>query len=244
MWRADYGPASRRPGVEADPVRREGTVRLLDRVMSVKSRIRSRVAVVAAPAERRRTSQHPAAGSDESVLRARLHDDPNDHLAFAELAEIVRAHAAEGHEDESRPRAVADAEWALAEELAHNSRAWYPLIELARLSVVDDLEGAQRRLGIAVERDSTGRALTEALAMLRRAGKLDAALALGVGHWRPREHVPEAGRELVQIAVQAGRFGEAKRHLAALEAHPDQGAVDDLHIDLDALIVSRESSTS
>ncbi len=213
---------------------------LLDRV---KHRIRSKVAVVAAPVERRRTSQHPAAGSDESVLRARLADDPNDHVAFAELAEVVRAHAAEGHEGESRPRAAADAEWALAEELAHNSRAWYPLIQLARLSVDDDLEGAQRRLGIAVERDPSGRALTEALSMLRRAGKLDAALALGVGHWRPREHVPEAGREIVQIAVQAGRIGEAKRHLAALEAHPDTKTVGTMHIDLDEMIVSRETTT-
>ncbi|HEX8495669.1 MAG TPA: hypothetical protein VF661_00630 [Actinomycetales bacterium] len=210
-------------------------------VERVKKKVRSRVAKAAPTVVRRRTSQHPEAGSDEGVLRARLLADPNDRVAFAELAEIVRAHAAEGHEGESRPRAVADAEWALAEELAHNSRAWYPLIELARLSVDDDLEGAQRRLGIAVEREPTGRALTEALAMLRRANRLDAALALGVGHWRPREHVPEAGRELVQIAVQAGRIGEAKRHLAALEAHPDQGAVDDLRIDLDSMIVSRDS---
>lgn len=214
---------------------------LLDRV---RSKVRSKVAVVAAPVERRRTSRHPVAGSDESVLRARLAEDPNDHVAFAELAELVRAHAAEGHEGERRPRAVADAEWALAEELAHNARAWYPLIELARLSVDDDLEGAQRRLGIAVERDPSGRALTEALSMLRRADKLDAALALGVGHWRPREHVPEAGRELVQIAVQAGRIGEARRHLAALDAHPDQGAVGDMHIDLDQMIVSHEASPS
>ena len=210
-------------------------------VEHVKNKVRSRVAKAAPTVARRRTSQHPAANSHEGVLRARLLADPNDRVAFAELAEIVRAHAAEGHEGERRPRAVADAEWALAEELAHNSRAWYPLVELARLSVDDDLEGAQRRLGIAVEREPTGRALTEALAMLRRADRLDAALALGVGHWRPREHVPEAGRELVQIAVQAGRIGEAKRHLAALEAHPDQGAVNNLRIDLDAMIVSHES---
>lgn len=209
---------------------------LLERIQS---RVRSRVAAAAPTVERRRTAQHAAAHTDEGKLRARLAEDPNDRVAFAELAEIVRAHASEGQEGE-RPRAVADAEWALAEELAHNSRAWYPLIELARLSVHDDLDGAQRRLGIAVERDPSGRALTEALSMLRQAGMLDAALSLGVGHWRPREHVPEAGRELVQIAVQAGRIGEAKRHLAALEAHPDQGAVDNLHIDLDAMILSRE----
>lgn len=206
----------------------------------IQNKIRSRVAQAAPTVARRRTSHHVAAHSDEGKLRARLVGNPNDQVAFAELAEVVRAHAAEGHEGESRPRAVADAEWALAEELAQSSRAWYPLIELARLSVHEDLDGAQRRLGIAVERDPTGRALSEALAMLRREGMLDAALSLGVGHWRPREHIPEAGRELVQIAVQAGRIGDAKRHLAALEAHPDQEAVSSLRIDLDAMILSRE----
>ncbi len=206
----------------------------------IQDKVRSRVPKAKPTYVRSRTRQHVAAGSDEGRLRARLAEDPNDHLAFAELAEIVRAHAAEGRESETRPRAVADAEWALAEELAHSSRAWYPLIELARLSIHDDLDGAQRRLGTAVERDPTGRALTEALVMLRREGMLDAALALGVGHWRPREHLPEAGRELVQIAVQAGRISDAKRLLAALESHPDQGAVSSLRIDLDAMILSRE----
>lgn len=207
----------------------------------IKERVRSRVAKSAPAVVRSRTSQHVAANTVEGRLRARLAQDPNDPVAFAELAEIVRAQAGEGHEGETRPRAVADAEWALAEELAHSARAWYPLIELARLSIHEDLDGAQRRLAIAVERDPSGRALTEALMMLRREGMLDAALSLGVGHWRPREHVPEAGRELVQIAVQAGRLGEAKRHLAALEAHPDRGAVSQLRVDLDAMILSRES---
>lgn len=207
----------------------------------IQNRVSSRVAKAApTPLRRRRTSQYVAANTDEGKLRTRLLGDPNDHVAFAELAEIVRAHAAEGREDESRPRAVANAEWALAEELAHSSRAWYPLIELARLSVHEDLDGAQRRLGIAVEREPTGLALAEALAMLRREGMLDAALSLGVGHWRPREHLPQAGRELVQIAVEAGRLTDARRHLTALEAHPDQVAVSDLRIDLDAMILSRE----
>ena len=45
-------------------------------------------------------------------------------------------------------RAADLAVWALAEELAGHPRAWYPLIELARLSVHDDHEGALRRLAI------------------------------------------------------------------------------------------------
>jgi hypothetical protein len=171
----------------------------------------------------------------EVVLRARLAEDPNDSEAFSALADIVRRQAAQGHEDtERRPRAAADAEWALAEELAQNPRAWYPLIELGRLSLGQDVEGAQRRLAIAAERESTGRALAEGLAMLRREGMPEVALSLGVGHWRPREHVPDAGRELVRAAAEAGRIAEARRHLDALALHPDADVVD-LREQLDAL---------
>lgn len=209
----------------------------LDRV---KHRIRSRVAVVAPSAARRRTTQHVGRYTEEGRLRARLHEDPNDRSAFAELAEIVRANAAEGHEGERRPRAMADAEWALAEELAHSPRAWYPLIELARLSSDDDLDGAMRRLATAAEREPTGEALAEALAMLRRQGKLDAALALGVGHWRPREHVAAAGRELVLAAVEAGRLSDARRHLDVLAQNSETDAVTDLRIDLDARMAGHQ----
>jgi hypothetical protein len=187
------------------------------------------------PAQRLRRTLGPDADDHEVALRARLHDDPNDADAFARLADVVRRQAAEGHEDEERrPRAVADAEWALAEELAHSSRAWYPLIALGRLSLHEDLEGAQRRLGIAVERESTGRALAESLAMLRREGMPEVALSLGVGHWRPREHVPQAGRELVQAAAEAGRYAEARRHLDALAENPEANVID-LRDQLDAL---------
>jgi hypothetical protein len=208
----------------------------LDRV---RERIRSRVAVVAPTAARRRTTQHVGPYTEEGLLRARLEDDPNDRAAFAELAEIVRSNAAEGHEDEQRPRAMADAEWALAEELAHSPRAWHPLIELARLSVDDDLDGAMRRLATAAEREPTGEALAESLAMLRRQGKLDAALSLGVGHWRPREHVPAAGRELVLAAVEAGRLSDARRHLDVLAQNADTDAVTALRVSLDSRLAGR-----
>ncbi len=171
----------------------------------------------------------------EGALRARLAEDPNDPEAFSSLAELVRRQAAEGHEDaERRRRAGPDAEWALAEELAQNPRAWFPLIELARLSLREDPEGAQRRLVIAAEREHTGRALAEALAMLRREGMPEIALSLGVGHWRPREHVPGAGRELVRAAAECGRIAEARRHLDALALHPDADVVD-LRDQLDGL---------
>lgn len=188
-------------------------------------------------------TQRPATSGQhgESALRARLDADPNDSAAFAELADIVRWQAAEGHEDaERRPRAVADAEWALAEELAHSSRAWFPLIELARLSLQEDLEGAHRRLTIAVEREPTGLALTAGLAMLRSEGMPEAALQLGVGHWRPREHLPSAGRELVQAAAEAGRIAEARRHLEALSENP-AAEVLDLRDQLDDLSARRST---
>jgi hypothetical protein len=190
----------------------------------------------------RRRFEGPESDDMELTLRSRLQEDPNDKDAFALLAEAVRRQAAEGHEDaERRPRAAADAEWALAEELAHSSRAWYPLIALGRLSLREDLEGAQRRLGIAVEREPTGRALEEGLAMLRREGMPEVALALGVGHWRPREHVPGAGRELVQAAADAGRIGEARRHLDALAEHHESDVID-LREQLDTLAARRRGT--
>lgn len=219
--------------------------------MGLLDRLRGRLrTVAAAPAVRRpvvatRRRPHllgPDSDDHQVALRARLHEDPNDAQAFAALAEIVRRQAAEGHEDaERRPRAVADAEWALAEELAHSSRAWYPLVELGRLSLHEDLEGAQRRLGIAVEREPTGRALAESLAMLRREGMPEVALSLGVGHWRPSEHVAAAGRELVQAAAEAGRFAEARRHLDALAQSTDTDVVD-LRDQLDTLAARRKAA--
>ncbi len=163
----------------------------------------------------RSTLRPPVDAAREDRLRLRLHDDPNDEQAFDELAEIVRRRAAEGHIPEGRlgqpvppadpDRAANDAVWALAEEMAGNPRAWHPLTELARLSIRDDREGALRRLGTAAERDPSGRALVEGLAM----------------------------RHLVQAAVEAGRMGEARRHLDALGLHPDQGRVAPLRAELE-----------
>lgn len=178
----------------------------------------------------------PLDAAEETRLRARLHDDPNDESAFARLADIVRRRAAEGHVGGDPQRDADDAVWALAEELAGNHRAWYPLIELARLSIHEDREGALRRLATAAERDHSGRALAEGLGMLRSAGMPSEALGLGVGHWRPREHDVEAGRHLVHAAVEAGRIGEARRHLQALAEHPDQGRVGPLRAELERAI--------
>jgi hypothetical protein len=191
------------------------------------------------------TEDRPA----EESLRARLSEDPNDIEAFDALADLVRRHAAEGLENaaeghehlEGYPardpqREADDAVWALAEEVAQNQRAWYPLIELARLSIENDREMALRRLATAAERDPSGTALASGLAMLRQSGHADDALGLGVGHWRPREHDVEAGRELVEAAVEAGRLAEARRHLEAMHAHPEQGRVQKLRQELERRI--------
>jgi hypothetical protein len=169
-----------------------------------------------------------------------MREDPNDASAFVRLADIVRRRAAEGHVDGDPQRAADDAVWALAEEMAGNHRAWYPLIELARLSVHEDRDGALRRLGTAAERDPSGVALAEGLAMLRDAGMPSEALGLGVGHWRPREHTVQAGRHLVHAAVEAGRIGEARRHLEVLAEHPDTTQVEPLRVELERAITEAD----
>lgn len=181
----------------------------------------------------------------ESVDEERLHDllreDPNDERLFAEMAAVVRRNAVE-HTAGDVFKAEANAVWALAEELAHDQRAWYPLIELARLSLDDDREGAIRRLGIAAERDPSGRALLDGVLMLRAAGDPDGALSLGMGHWRPTEHPLEAGRELVSAAVDAHRLAEARRHLDALGEHPDATGVAAMRRDLERAITAAEKA--
>lgn len=166
----------------------------------------------------------------EDTLRARLVEDPNDSVAFAELAELVRRRAdsvepvdpliAE-HEPVERHISADVAVWALAEELAGSPRAWYPLIELARLSLHDDHEGAMRRLAAACEREHTGRALAEGVRTLREAELPAEGLGLGVGWWSPTEHAPEAGRQIILAALEAERALDARRHLGELAERAD-----------------------
>jgi uncharacterized membrane protein YgcG len=178
--------------------------------------------------------------SEEEALRVRLLDDPNDAAAFDRLAKIVRSRAVEGHDAGDPQREADDAVWALAEEIAQSSRAWYPLIQLARLSIDDDREVALRRLATAADRDPSGEALAHGLATLREAGHSVDALNLGVGHWRPREHVVEAGRQLIEASIESDRHGEARRHLDAMAAHPDQEGVERLRSELEGRIARAE----
>lgn len=192
----------------------------------------------------------------EDALRAMLLDDPNDARAFDALAELVRRRAEESTQQEDpltapsdeqtqaeqRARAADLAVWSLAEELAGHPRGWYPLLELGRLSLASDPEGAQRRLATAAERDPEGRALAGGLEILRGAGMPVEALGLGVGHWRVREHLPEVGRHLVLAALEADRPLEARQHLANLDLHPDATAVAALRPELDAAIAAHNSA--
>ena len=177
---------------------------------------------------------------DEERLHELLREDPNNEGRFLELASVVRRRAAEGHEAGDPVRAQQNAVWALAEELAHDQRAWYPLVELARLSLGDDREAALRRLGIAAERDPSGTALAYGLDLLRQAGDNDGALSLGMGHWRPTEHPLAAGRAMVSAAVDAHRLAEARRHLDALGEHPDATGVAAMRRDMERAISQAE----
>ncbi len=199
---------------------------------------------------RRPSAAHHGDTIHEDAVRATLHENPNDARAFSALAEIVRRHAAEtagdgdpltADVDEAATRRAADlAVWALAEELAGHPRAWYPLIELARLSVDDDREGAMRRLATATERDPSGAALAEGLVVLREAGLPVEALGLGVGHWRVKEHEPAVGRHLALAALEADRPAEARHHLDALRLHPDHAAVDAIRAEVEPAIERAE----
>lgn len=196
------------------------------------------------------TAAAPADNEREKALRQKLVHDPNDAASFAALAELVRrrAHetapsdpliAAHGHDVH---RAANLAVWSLAEELAGNPRGWYPLIELARLSLQDDHEAALRRLAGACERDTTGHAVAEGVRMLREANLPTEALGLGVGHWDPKHHIPEAGRHVVLAALDAGRPAEARRYLDALSdvAAQHAGAAREIRARLEPLVAAAE----
>ncbi|HYY11411.1 MAG TPA: hypothetical protein VE781_10755 [Kineosporiaceae bacterium] len=191
--------------------------------MGALDRIRRRFSGTARP-----PAPRPAPASDrgtgpaeESRLWDVLREDPNDVDSFHALADIVRRRAEEGHEGGDPRKAADDAVWALAEELAHSPRAWYPLIELGRLSVHDDREQALRRLATASDRDTTGCALAKAVQMLREEGMPAEGLGLGVGHWHLKQHGVVVGQQLVLAAAEAGRPADARRTLDALAAHPD-----------------------
>lgn len=208
--------------------------------MGALERIRRRLAGTRPPVSRPPVPVPPPSPAEEARLWGVLREDPNDVESFHALADIVRHRAEEGHKAGDPRTAANDAVWALAEELAHSGRAWYPLVELGRLSVHDDREQALKRLATASDRDPSGIALATAAKMLREEGRPADALGLGVGHWRPREHDVEVGRQLVHAAVEAGRAGEARRTLDALSANPDTQKVAAARAELEPLVEEAE----
>ncbi|HLT85448.1 MAG TPA: hypothetical protein VKZ83_14540 [Phototrophicaceae bacterium] len=185
----------------------------------------------------------------ENALRAKLVEDPNDMQAFRELAELVRRRAdsvepvdpliAE-HEPADLHISADVAIWALAEELAGNPKAWFPLIELARLSLHDDHDGAMRRLNAACEREHTGLALAEGVRTLRDADLPGDGLGLGVGQWSPRGHIPEAGRQIVLAALDAERPLDARRHLDELKEARDDAETHAVVAELEPRVAAAE----
>jgi hypothetical protein len=80
--------------------------------------------------------------------------------------------------------------------------------------------------------------------MLRESRHSVDALNLGVGHWRPREHVVEAGRQLIEASIESDRPGEARRHLDAMAAHPDQKGVERLRRELEGRIAKADRTAA
>jgi len=200
---------------------------------------------------RQTTGERRGDAAHEDGLRAMLSDNPNNEQAFRALAEIVRRHATAPHEDEdpltasldptARARQADLAVWALAEEFSGNPRAWYPLLELARLSIHHDHDGAIRRLATAAERDSTGEALAEGLSILREANLPVEAIGLGIGQWRPLEHTPRAAKHLIAATLEADRPFDARRHLEAIQGHRDAKAAAAVAAEFEAKIAQAES---
>lgn len=175
--------------------------------------------------------------TEESELRRRLHADPNDREALLALAELLATPVTEEIADpltaSSTPATAAvnrqTALWALAEDYAGNPQAWVPLIELARLVVDDDEEGALKRLTTACDRETTGKALAQSIAMLLETGLTSQALSLGVAKWSPATHDVEAGLQLVRAALEAKDANRARELVSRLgDAHPDAPEVEAL----------------
>lgn len=166
----------------------------------------------------------------EDALRAVLSDDPNNVNAFKALVDVVTRNCAVETSDNEDPlnASSVDSEqaqikrmsiWALAEEFSGHPRAWRPLLELARLSIEQEPEEAQRRVNAALARDTTGEALAEAIALYTRFDRAGDAYNFAIGHWKPREHVPQAGVALVRAAVLGEKHIEAETALAELLNH-------------------------
>lgn len=153
-------------------------------------------------------------------LREGLSDDPNDIASFEELAGIIRTLGAERPVADPLTAESANEEisadlilWSLAEDLASDSRAWYPQLQLAKLSVDNDIEAAVRHLENAADREEHGLALAAGIKILRDAGQADAAQQLGLGRWNVETNDIAVTEQLIGAALDAGKPNEAERYV-------------------------------
>ncbi|SPT75205.1 Uncharacterised protein [Arcanobacterium haemolyticum] len=152
-------------------------------------------------------------------LRVALAADPNDAESFEELASIIRklgqsqptVDPLTADDDQPRKTPAHLVLWALAEDLASDSRAWYPLLELAKLAVGNDPAGAVHHIDVATGREESGLALETGIQILVDAGHIDTALQVGIGQWNPDKHSVGVGIELSKAALAAGKIADAKR---------------------------------
>ncbi|QRV02814.1 hypothetical protein JTE88_03560 [Arcanobacterium phocisimile] len=158
-------------------------------------------------------------------LRVALAADPNDREAFEELISIIWA-LGQSHPtvdpltaDEEPPHEtpIKLVLWALSEDLASDSRAWYPLIQLARLSIKDDAEAAVHQIEVAAGREETGLALEQGISLLVAAGYPDTAMQIGMGRWNPQEHIVGVGVALTKAAIASGKLSDAQRFISYLD---------------------------
>ncbi|MFP7696022.1 hypothetical protein [Trueperella sp. LYQ143] len=176
------------------------------------------------------TDDHNSISVRQAVeLRDRLTEDPNDTAAFDELAVLIRqAHDMHqmadpliGQSSQGDGVRMDLVLWALGEEIGADPRAWYPLIQLARLCEDTDVDMAQRYCEMAADREPTGIALTHGIRLLRELGHSNAAIQLGLGRWNPVEHSSAVAVELIDTALSAQRRHEAEHYVSLLA---DSGA--------------------
>ncbi len=186
---------------------------------------------------------HNADVVQEDALRAQLADDPNNQLAFNALLElVVRNCADEGSENEDPLNALQDeanyaekrtmSAWALAEEFSGHPRAWFPLTELARLSIDVDPDEAIRRLTAAIARDPHGEALAVAVKLLAENDRSHEAYNIAMGHWKSREHIPAAGVAVVRAALLSEKQTEAEAALTELLGHASAAEISEIDPEL------------
>ncbi|MGV4324360.1 hypothetical protein K5713_04355 [Trueperella pyogenes] len=181
-------------------------------------------------------AEEPGVVEEALELREKLAEDPNDIAAFEELASLITSFAhtrvpadpLTGDAGPADPNLVL---WALSEEIGSDPRAWYPLIQLARLAGPEDSDAAQRYLETAADREESGLALAEGIKLLRESGQYEAAIQLGLGRWKPAQQSPGVAEELVSAALAARKLSDARGYVQILEQSGTAGAlVDDLNI--------------